>query len=139
MTQNEIASLVSNTDDTINELAARGLIVCDSNNDPVGAYPFTMEQRIHRAQVNGISVHAMCALGALAISPMFSYPTEIYSQCDISHKLIHIIQQSRVLQNISELKDISFAINWNAVSKGGCYADSLCTEIIFIRGADASE
>ena len=139
LTRNEIARLVGNVDITIDELAARELIVCDSNNDPVGAYPFTMQQRAHRILVNGFTVHAMCALDALAISPMFNYPTEIYSQCHVSKKPIHIIQQDSVLQNIVEQNDISFAVNWNAASKGGCCADSLCMEMIFIYGTDISE
>jgi hypothetical protein len=138
LTPAEIAVLVSNPPAVIQELTMKALIVCDSQHRPTGAYPFTMEQRAHRVIVNGHAVYAMCALDALAVSPMFNLPTEIHSQCGINKTPIHIIQHGFELQNQKEISNISFAINWNAASENTCCADSLCTEMIFINGeADA--
>lgn len=135
----EISALVDNADAVISELAAKGLIVCDANNNPIGAYPFTMEQRVHRIRVNDFNVHAMCALDALAVSLMFDYPVVIDSQCAISKAPIHIMQHANVIQNSHQLRGVRFAINWDAAVEGSCCANSLCTEMIFIRDeTDAS-
>ena len=134
LARHEIALLVDDIDAVLNELAVKGLIICDAKHNPSGAYPFTMQQRPHKIKVNDFTVHAMCALDALAISPMFNLPTDIESQCAISKMSIHIIQHGKELHNADDLHDVFFAINWNAASTVSCCADSLCNEMIFIKG-----
>ena len=139
LTHQEIAFLFDDANAVINELVAKDLVICDENNNLSGAYPFTMEQRPHKVTINGFTVHAMCALDALAVSPMFDLPTDIESQCDISKMPIHIIQHGKVLHNTDDLHDVYFAINWNAASAVSCCADSLCSEMIFIKGHSLAE
>ena len=57
-------------------IANSKLIVLDSAGNPVGAYPFTSEQREHRVHINNVTAYCMCALDALAVSPMFNKPTD---------------------------------------------------------------
>ncbi len=80
----EIAKQVENIDEAINTLRSNDMVVFDSNDEPVGAYPFTMEQRDHKIRVNDHTIHSMCALDALAISPMFKVKTLIESKCHLT-------------------------------------------------------
>ena len=108
------------------------MVVFDSNDEPVGAYPFTMEQRDHKVPVNDHLVHSMCALDALAISPMFNVKTHIDSCCSVSGDSISIDQLDQTILNKETNKDLHFAINWNSAANN-CCATSLCTEMIFLK------
>ena len=134
----EIATLTSDVSAVVAELKKTSLIVWDGNNNPVGIYPFTMEQRVHSIMVNGFAIHAMCALDALAVSAVSGLPVVIDSRCDVTKTPLHIDQKGCQLLNVQELQEVFFAINWNAASSSCCCADSLCTEMIFIRGVAAA-
>ena len=86
------------------------LIVLDADGNPAGAYPFTSEEREHKVHVNGVTVHCMCALDALAVSPMFNTPTMIDSQCRLTGKKIHIDQNGTEFSGGT--LDVWFGINW---------------------------
>ena len=73
LNKSEITELVEDVDDAINTLRSNDMVVFYDENEPVGAYPFTMEQREHKISVNGHVIHSMCALDALAISPMYNF------------------------------------------------------------------
>jgi len=139
LSRDDIITLADNADAIITKLVAKDLITIDQHNNLIGAYPFTMDQRSHRVTVNGFTVHAMCALDALAISPMFTLPTTIESQCDISKSTVHIKQHCLFFQNEPKIHDVYFAINWNATSNTQCCANSLCTEMVFIKGHNRAE
>ena len=80
LTLEEMDPYVDNLDEAVDILISNDMVTFSEDGDPVGAYPFTMEKREHKIQVNGYQVHAMCALDALAVSPMFNMDTEINSE-----------------------------------------------------------
>jgi len=128
----EIAEHATDIDDVINTLRSNDMVVFDSNDEPVGAYPFTMEQREHRIKVNGNTVHSMCALDALAISPMYNLKTHIDSKCHVTGDSISIDQLDKEVINRKEVEGVHFGINWNSATNN-CCATSLCTEMIFLK------
>ena len=134
----EIAECVHNVDETINTLRNNDMVVFDSNDEPVGAYPFTMEAREHKVKVNNHIVYSMCALDALAVSPMFNMKTVIESRCHITGDDILIEQFDQDVLNKESNENIYFGINWSA-AKNNCCATSLCTEMIFLKGKINSE
>ena len=83
LTHQEVGELVVDATQALNNMVESKLIVLDAAGNPAGAYPFTSQQREHKVQVNGQQVHCMCALDALAVSPMFNIPTK---QIVDSHK-----------------------------------------------------
>jgi hypothetical protein len=129
----EIAPQVNNIDEAVNILQSSDMIVFSADGEPIGAYPFTMEEREHKIQVNGYQVHAMCALDALAVSPMFGQDTEISSQCRVTGDPVHIQQSGQSIQNIAKAGDVFAGIAWGADDGSSCCADSLCMEMIFLR------
>jgi len=134
LNKNEMTQWVDDIDAAIKILKHNDLVVFDDSGDPRGAYPFTMEAREHTVTVNNHTVHCMCALDALAVSPMFNLATIISSRCHVTHAPIIIHQQGMVIQNSNELNDVCFGINWNAASNNSCCADTLCTEMIYLKG-----
>ena len=106
MTREEMAQHVDDIDTAIAILKEKDLVVFNDNNEPTGAYPFTMKQREHRVTVKGNNVHCMCALDALSVSPMFNLPTEISSCCHVTTSPIAIRQQDSSVNK--EAKGIYF-------------------------------
>ena len=140
LTRVEMAQQVSNIDEAVTILQSNDMVVFAADGEPIGAYPFTMEEREHKIQVNGYQVHAMCALDALAVSPMFGLDTEIRSRCRVTGELVYIQQSGTTIENMDEAGGICFGIVWGAADGGSCCADSLCMEMIFLRdGAVAAQ
>ncbi len=131
LSRNEIARHTDDIDDVINILRSNDMVVFDSDDEPVGAYPFTMEQRDHTISINNHTVHAMCALDALAISPMFDIETHIDSKCHVSGETISIDQSDQTILNHDKNEKLHFGINWNSAADN-CCATSLCTEMVFL-------
>lgn len=138
LNKKEISEYVNNVEETINTLRTNDMVVFDKNNEPVGAYPFTMEQRDHKVKVNDHLVHSMCALDALAISPMFNMKTQIDSSCVVSGDSISIEQFDQKVLNKEKNKNVHFGINWNSAANN-CCATSLCTEMIFLKNKEIAE
>jgi mercuric reductase len=138
LNKSEIAEHVENVDEAINTLRENDMVVFDENNEPVGAYPFTMEQRDHKVGVNGHTVHSMCALDALAVSPMFNVQTHIDSICHVSSDRISIDQLNHAVLNKDANKNVHFGINWNSAANN-CCATSLCTEMIFLKDKNIAD
>jgi hypothetical protein len=134
----EIAERVENIDDAISTLRSNDMVVFDSNDEPVGAYPFTMEQRDHKITVNGKTIHSMCALDALAISPMFNVKTHIDSKCHVTGDPVSIDQLDQEVLNSNENEEVHFGLNWNSAANN-CCATSLCTEMIFLKDKETAE
>lgn len=136
LTKSEMAAQVEDIDAAIDILRQNDMVVFDQQDNPVGAYPFTMESRKHKIEINGHTVHAMCALDALSISPMFNIQTRIESSCEASGHTVTIEQSGHTVLNPDECHAVHFGINWNSAASGGCTtsccADSLCTEMIFL-------
>jgi len=111
-------------------IAENRLIVLDADGNPSGAYPFTSEEREHKVQINGVTVHCMCALDALAVSPMFKRPSVIDSRCRVTGSPVSLEQ------NGADFNDGTvgawFGINWGAAATDTVCAESLCMEMIFL-------
>lgn len=130
LTRSEAAELDSNAVQALAHIAESKLIVLDADGNPSGAYPFTSEEREHKVHVNDVTVHCMCALDALAVSPMFNMPTVIDSQCRVTGEKIHLEQNGT---NFSDgTLDAWFGINWGAATSDIVCAESLCMEMMFL-------
>jgi mercuric reductase len=124
-------------DTALGRLAGDDLIVLSPDNRRIaGAYPFTAEERVHAVLVNGHTVHAMCALDALAIAPMFETATRIDSRCHITNAPIEIRMQGRELLT-AKPGDVRVGIHWQGTS--GCAAQSLCMEMVFLGDAEIAQ
>ncbi len=139
LTREEMAQWVSDVPEAINVLSKHDMVTFSESGDPVGAYPFTMMEREHKVQVNEHQIHAMCALDALAIGPMFKETTQITSQCRVTGDPVKIQMSGETILNLAEVRDIRFGIAWAAADTDSCCADSLCMEMIFLRDTETAQ
>ncbi|MBE0612529.1 MAG: hypothetical protein IH604_02565 [Burkholderiales bacterium] len=128
-----MARHVDNLGEAVDVLGSKGMVIFSENGDPVGAYPFTMEAREHQVRINGHRVYAMCALDALAVSPMFGMKTQIGSRCQITGDPVDIRQSGSAIENPDAAGGLHFGIAWGAADADSCCADSLCKEMMFLR------
>jgi alkylmercury lyase len=133
LSRDEVAGLIDNPDEALKNIADHKLIVLDADGNPCGAYPFTSETREHKVRVNGVTVHCMCALDALSVSPMFARPTVVDSRCHVTGKPIHLEQNGTHFS--SGALDAWFGINWGAATTDTVCAESLCLEMMFLADA----
>ena len=133
LTRQEMGGHVDDLEAAIDALKSNDMVVFSESGDPVGAYPFTMEVREHNVRINGHEVHAMCALDALAISPMFGMTSHISSTCRVTGEPVQIEQSGETIENFEETGDVRFGIIWGAANACSCCADSLCMEMMFIK------
>lgn len=132
ITREEMAQHVGNLEDAVKVLRSCDMVIFSDAGDPVGAYPFTMEAREHEVRVNGHKVYAMCALDALAVSPMFGMNTQIDSRCGVSGDPVNIRQSGKTIVNAEEVGDLHLGIAWGAVDAHSSCADSLCRQMMFL-------
>jgi len=130
LTRSEAAELVNNAEQALSNIADNKLIVLDADGNPAGAYPFTSEEREHKVRVNGVTLHCMCALDALAVSPMFDIATVIDSQCRVTGEHVHLEQNGTRFSDGT--LDVWFGINWGAAATNIVCAESLCMEMMFL-------
>jgi hypothetical protein len=124
-------------DAALARLADDDLVVLSADRrDIEGAYPFTAEHCVHRVLVNGHTVHAMCALDALAIAPMFETATRIDSRCHITDAPVEIHMQGTELLS-AKPGDARVGIHWQGTT--GCAAQSLCMEMVFLGDAETAQ
>ena len=138
LTREEMASKVSDLDAAVNVLRENDMVTFSADGTPVGADPFTMETREHVVHVNGHQLHAMCALDALAVSPMFGMDAQVDSRCRVTGDPVCVQQSGTTILNPGEAGDVHVGIIWGAESPDSCVADSLCTEMMFLRDADTA-
>ncbi len=139
LTKAEMAQHVGSIDEALNVLKTNDMVVFSDGGEPVGAYPFTMEEREHKIQINGHKVNAMCALDALAVSPMFGMDTHIFSKCRVTGAPVSIKQAGLTIENLEEVGDLRFGIIWNAASSCSCCANSLCMEMMFLKDGEVAD
>ena len=121
-------------------LAERDLLTLNEQGEVYGCYPFTMDPRVHRVLINGHEAHAMCALDALAPAAMFECAADVLSECAETQAPVHIRLHNEEIENRAEVEQVFFGINWQAASACCSCADSLCTEMIFLKdGAVAQQ
>lgn len=133
LNRGEMAEYTDDVDNAIITLKNYDMIVVADNGEVIGAYPLTMEQRVHAVQVNNHTVYAMCALDALGVSPMFGMDTEISSQCRVTQDSIFIKQSKKTITNLNETGGVHFGIIWAAASEDGVVANTLCLDMIFLK------
>ena len=138
LTREEMAQQVSNLEDAVSVLKSHDMVVFSGDGEPVGAYPFTMEEREHKVQVNGHQVYAMCALDALAVSPMFGMKTQTTSRCRITGDPVSIQQSGETIENPDEAGDIHFGINRGAENAASCSPDSQWMEMKFLKDGETA-
>jgi hypothetical protein len=130
LTREEASSHVSNIEQSLNNIVDSKLVVLDADGNPVGAYPFTSQEREHKVHINGVTAHCMCALDALSVSSMFSIPSIIDSVCRVTGDAIHLEQNGTSFSGGTT--DAWFGINWGAATSDIVCAESLCMEMIFL-------
>jgi mercuric reductase len=113
-------------------LARQDLLTIDKSGEILGCYPFTMEQRAHRIDLNGHQVYAMCALDALAPASMFNCPSAVSSICAVTSQPVNIKLKNSTVLNADEASDIHVGINWIAASGCGSCSNNLCTEMLYL-------
>ena len=128
----ELETIHSDARDIVAKLGKQDMLTLDESGEVKGCYPFTMEKRVHRIQLNGFEVHAMCAMDALAPSSMFECSSVILSGCEVTAEPIRIELNNQTIVNLDEVGDVHFGMNWMAASSCGSCADSLCTEMLFL-------
>lgn len=139
LSKDEMAKYVGDLENAVKVLSDNDMVVFSENGEPIGAYPFTMEPREHKIRVNGNEIHAMCALDALAVSPMFGMKTRISSVCRVTGDPVFIEQSGKTIENENDAKDVCFGIAWGAASSCSCCAESLCMEMMFLKNNDVAE
>jgi mercuric reductase len=130
LSKDEAGNFVGNADQALTNIARSKLIVLDAEGNPSGAYPFTSQEREHKVHVNDVTAHCMCALDALAVSPMFGLPTVIDSQCRVTGEKIQLEQNGTAFSGGT--LNAWFGINWGAASADTVCAESLCMEMMFL-------
>ncbi len=130
--KDDMMSLVDDIESTLYDLKQKDLVVFNDQMEVIGAYPFTIENREHKINVNGYCLNAMCALDALSVSSMFQLNTVILSLCRVTQAKIHIEQHKGKVINTEQTKGIHIGITWSAASSDVCCANNLCLEILFL-------
>lgn len=124
-------------DDALQQLASGDLVVLSPDRQSIcGAYPFTVEERVHSVSVNGHRVHAMCALDALSVAPMFQLATTVKSRCHVTADPVEVEMQGGNVLSASPA-DPRVGIRWQGTS--GCAAQSLCLDMVFLRDRETAE
>lgn len=124
-------------DDILQQLAGDDLVVLSADKRKItGAYPFTVEERVHNVNVNGQDMHAMCALDAISIAPMCNASTRILSRCHVTKTPVEIqMNGNKVLQAMPA--DVHVGIRWQGTS--GCAAKNLCMEMVYLKDTATAE
>lgn len=123
-------------DDALQQLASGDLVVLSQDRQSIsGAYPFTVEERVHTVSVNGHRLHAMCALDALSVAPMFQVATTVKSRCHVTGDPVEVEMQGGNVLSASPAEPL-VGIRWQGTS--GCAAQSLCLDMVFLRDRETA-
>lgn len=115
----------------LQRLAQDDLIVADAERQQVlGAYPMTMQATPHRIRTAGWRFHAMCALDALSIAPMFDLAVRIDSHCHVTDRYVGIDMQGRDILRSEPARGLQVGIHWQAPC--GSAAHSMCLQMVFL-------
>lgn len=132
MAKKDVAKLVPDAPSLLERLHRGDLVVLDAGGEPVGAYPFTLEETPHRLTIRGRDVYAMCAFDALAVSPTFGTEVLIRSRCRVSGESIRLCQSGLNVVQETPLAEVLLGIRWQ--KPGACAAHSICREMVFLTG-----
>ncbi|HKJ10438.1 MAG TPA: organomercurial lyase [Gammaproteobacteria bacterium] len=124
----------ADVDKLLAALAGQDLIVFGPDGEIAGAYPMTTEATPHRVQVNDHWIHAMCALDALAVAPMYDTATRVESTCHVTGAPVLLKQSAGTIVEAGPCAEMRVGIRWQEA--GGCAAHSLCREMVFLADPD---
>lgn len=121
-----------NITSALQRLGADDLVVLDAQGKlPLGAYPLTSEHTPHMITVHGHTIHAMCALDAVSVAPMFDADVVIESFCHESKIPIVIHMHGNDIRKVQPTADVTIGIRWQmplAVA-----AHSMCMQMVFLK------
>jgi len=103
-------------------LAVGDLVVRGADGSIQGAYPFTLAATPHRVKLRSHTVHAMCALDALAVGPMFAAAAVVESACEVTGAAVRAEQAGWNLVDAAPAS-VRVGIRWGAPE--GAAAQSL--------------
>lgn len=130
----ELARIVAPAplDDALQALNGLDLIILRRDGTVAGAYPLTTETTPHRCTIGDVTIHAMCALDALAVAPMFGTAVEVASRCHVTgRELAFGLESERLLR--SNAPEAMVGIEWSRPE--GHAAHSLCLNMLFLADA----
>jgi len=135
----ELNQVDANATAILAQLAEKDMLTLDHRAEVKGCYPFTMEPRVHRIELNGHRVHAMCAMDALAPAAMFDCRSVVTSECAVTAQPVRVELEGERIINTGQVSDLHFGINWAAANACGSCSESLCTEMLFLKDAATAE
>lgn len=122
----------------LDRLGTDDLVVLSADGTKIlGAYPMTTEPTPHRLLLPGRTVHAMCAVDALSVSPMFGDELEIESTCRVTGDPVRIRQNGSAILSASP-GTVLVGVRWSQPCCGHA-AHSLCVEMVFLRDSQAAQ
>ena len=122
----------NNFTSALQRLGADDLVVLDAKSRlPLGAYPLTSEHTPHKITVNGHTIHAMCALDAVSVAPMFGADVVIESSCHLSKTPIVIHMHGNDIINVQPTAEVTIGIRWQMPS--AVAAHSMCMQMVFLK------
>ena len=113
----------------VQELALQDAVVV--NAEGIGCYPFSASASAIQVAFGGTSVHAMCAIDALAIARLVATETRIASACQVcATPLACVVAANGALAHD---QDQAPRVIWQSEARGGdnC-SQTLCRHILFI-------
>jgi len=127
-----------NVEAGVQKLGVDDLVVLDADGkNPVGAYPITIEETPHKITVNGNTVHAMCALDAVSVAPMFDTEVQIDSSCRASQTPISVRMRGSEILDAQSSDNVTVGIRWQMPSDVA--AHSMCMEMVFLKDRQTAE
>jgi DNA-binding transcriptional ArsR family regulator len=114
----------------LSELERRDLVGLDRESTQVRlAYPFTQAKTEHRVELNGQTLHALCAIDALGTGAMFGTDIAIKSQCRHCGRTVRVrtSDAGRALRSIEP----PGSLVWYDFAYDGSAATSCCPSIVF--------
>ncbi len=111
------------------------VVLSEDRREILGAYPVTTENTPHVIHVSGQTIHAMCAVDALSVGPMFDVPLTIESRCRVTDSAIHIEQEGERIV-AARPPTVRVGVRWQAPS--GSAVHSLCMEMVFLQDEEAA-
>jgi hypothetical protein len=113
----------------VQELAQQDALVVSA--EGIGCYPFSARDSAIQVAFGGASVHAMCAIDALAIARLVAAETRITSACQVcAAPLVCVVEANGALAHDQEPAP---RVIWQTGARGGqdC-SQTLCRHIRFI-------
>lgn len=138
-TNDELAALVGDIGvaAAVERLGGDDLAVLNADRSAVvGAYPMTVEDTVHRLEVNGRPVNAMCALDSVSVGPMYDAEVVIESRCAVTGEPIRIHQKGHDILSAEPSADVRVGVRWQ--QPDGHAAHSMCLEMVFLKDGDTA-